>query len=196
MPLGANKAAIMGVAGTAAAADVVLLSEGAFTNQTTVSFTSEITSTYGEYIFGFYNISPASDSVDFQFQVNADGESGYNETITSTSFMAHGYEDGGGSSMNYQTAEDQANGTAFQTIADIVGNGADESLDGHLHLFNPSSTTYVKHFYARLSYYGADNSAKDSFPAGYFNFTAALTNVRFKFASGNFDGEIKLWGVK
>ena len=196
MPLGANKAAIMGVAGTAAAADVVLLSEGAFTNQTTVSFTSEITSTYGEYIFGFYNISPASDSVDFQFQVNADGESGYNETITSTSFMAHGYEDGGGSSMNYQTAEDQANGTAFQTIADIVGNGADESLDGHLHLFNPSSTTYVKHFYARLSYYGADNSAKDSFPAGYFNIAAAITDVQFKFASGYFDGEIKLWGVK
>ena len=196
MPLGANKAAIMGVAGTAAAADVVLLSEGAFTNQTTVSFTSEITSTYGEYIFGFYNISPASDSVDFQFQVNADGESGYNETITSTSFMAHGYEDGGGSSMNYQTAEDQANGTAFQTIADIVGNGADESLDGHLHLFNPSSTTYVKHFYSIINGYTEGNYSVANYAAGYINDTTAIDDIQFKMSSGNFDGTIKMWGVK
>ena len=166
------------------------------TDVATVSFTSSIDSTYKLFIFKFYDCNPASDGVYLTFQGSTDGGDNYNTTMTTTFFQAIHDEANSAATVAYQGGIDQGQGTAFQELADLVGNGADESCAGELFLFNPSNTTYVKHFYARLSYYGADNSAKDSFPAGYFNFTAALTNVRFKFASGNFDGEIKLWGVK
>ncbi len=166
------------------------------TDLASIVFTSGITSSYDEYMFVFTDINPVTDSADWTFQVNADGESGYNEIITSTSFSAHGYASGSGSSMNYQTAEDQANGTALQVLGDNVGNGADESLGGILNLYTPSNTTYVTHFISRLVYHGSDDSAKDSNVAGYFNITAAITDVQFKFSSGNFDGLIQMFGIR
>ena len=196
MPLGANKAAIMGVAGTAAAADVVLLNEGAFSDETTVSFTSSLTSTYAEYIFGFYNINPATDDATFQFQVNVDGESGYNETITSSSFYNFHWEADDAADIGYLTAQDQAEGTAFQDLHDALGNDADASVAGMLHIFNPSGTTYVKHFLYEGVGYRRNNGVNNNYVAGYINATGAVDDIQFKMSSGNFDGEIKVWGVK
>ena len=163
MPLGANKAAIMGVAGTAAAGDVVLLSSQTASGDASISFTSGITSTYGEYIFKYYNINPATNAMDFLVQFNVAGQSGYNETITSSAFMTHHYENDSSSGLAYSTGYDQAQGTAGQVIAENIGNGGDESASGELHLFNPSSTTYVKHFYGRSSMYAASDYAGDLF---------------------------------
>ena len=77
-----------------------------------------------------------------------------------------------------------------------VGNGADESIAGELHLFNPASTTYVKHFYSRINYYNESNQSQDAFAAGYINATDDVDAIRFEFTSGTFDGTIKMWGVK
>ena len=152
-------------------------------------------STYDEYMFVFTDIGPATDTADFTFQVNAAGASGFNETMTTTSFIAHGYESGSGSSINYQTAEDQAQGTAYQVLGDEIGNGSDESLAGILHIFTPANTTYVTNFYSRCTFYGADDSAKDEFCAGYVNITEAVDEIQFKMDSGNFDVVIQLFGV-
>ena len=195
MPLGANKAAIMGVAGTAVTGDVVLLSSQTASNSASIDFTSKITSKYVEYIFYFYNINPATDAQNFTFQVNASGQSGYNESIVSTFIQAYHNEAGTNAAVAYETNMDQV-GTSFQGLANSVGNGADESCSGELHLFNPSSTTYLKHWYSRVHTYYSGDYANDDLAGGYFNFTAALTNVQFKMASGNFDGIIKMWGVK
>ena len=81
MPLGAFKAALMGTAGVSTG-DVVLLSSQTASNSATISFTSDITSTYGEYIFRFYNINPVTDSTEFQFQCNATDSTSYDETMT------------------------------------------------------------------------------------------------------------------
>ena len=197
MPLGAFKAALMGTAGVSTA-DVVLLSTQTASNSATISFTSDITSTYGEYIFKFYNINPAVDDDEFTFQCNAVGASGYNETITSTYHYAMHREDDneGAVGLGYHAAHDQAQGTAFQDIAYDAGNATDEHMSGELHLFNPSNTTYVKHWYSHLmNAIGADG-ARDEFAAGYFNITAAIDDVQFKCTGGNFDGTIKMWGVK
>ena len=196
MPLGAFKAALMGTAGVSTAADVVLLHDTDYSDAASASITSGIGSTYGEYIFKFYNINPATDNVDFTFQANASGESDYNETMTTTYILAYHNENDAGPDVGYLDASDQAEGTGFQIIANAMGNGADESCAGELHLFNPASTTYVKHFYTRLQGYNKDNYANDMLSAGYFNVTAAITNVQFKMSSGNFDGTIKMWGVK
>ena len=195
MPLGAFKAALMGTAGVSAAGDVVLLHDTDYSDAASASITSGIDSTYGEYIFRFYNINPTTDKAEFGFQMDVSGSTDYDTTITSTSFFTYHKEDGTQTSLAYDTGQDQAEGTGFQTIGTDVGSGADESCAGELHLFNPASTTYVKHFYSRFQEYVGSGS-EEVYTAGYLNLTAALDKIQFKFASGNFDGTIKMWGVK
>ena len=196
MPLGAHKAAIMGVAGTAAAGDVVLLSSQTASDSGTISFTSGIDSTYGEYIFACYKIHARTDRANFHFQVNVAGESGYNETITSTAFRAYHAEDGNEALLQYLTAADQAQGTSFQRTTGDNTSDADGAAGIHLHLFNPSGTTYAKHFMS-TSVNNADHpNMHQQFISGYVNATGAIDEGQFKMSSGNFDGVIKLWGVK
>jgi len=195
MPLGANKSAIMGVAGVSAG-DVVLLSSQTASNSASIAFTSDITSTYGEYIFKFYAINPATDVTSFSFQANAVGASGYNETITSTFFRNYHAEDDSEAGFAYLPANDQAQGTAYQDLTEYQGNGADECSVGELHIFNPSSTTYLKQFFGVSSNYHRSNFHANYYYAGYLNVTAAIDEIQFKMSSGNFDGTIKMWGVK
>ena len=198
MPLGANKAAIMGVAGTAAAGDVVLLSSQTASNSASITFSSGITSTYGEYIFRFYNLNPVTDSVSFTFQVNATDGADYNDSaVTSTLFTAHHDEADSATGLTYQTGSDYAQSTSFiELYYAAIGNLADESAAGEFHLFNPSSTTYVKHFYSTMNGYTEGNYSVANYTGGYINDTTAIDDIQFKMSSGNFDGKIKMWGVK
>ena len=179
---------------------MVLLSTQTASNATSVSITSGITSTYGEYIFRFYNIHPATDSTEFSFQVNGAGESGFNETITSTQFRTYHPESGGVGGevkVSYDASRDQAEGTAYQELSAEVGSGNDESLAGELHLFNPSNTTYAKHFIWRGTACYSGNANYANWTAGYINTTTAIDEISFMFASGNVEsGTIKMWGVK
>ena len=197
MPLGAHKAAIMGVSGVSTA-DVVLIADNTSdtTDLTSVTFSSGIDSTYGEYIFKFYNIGPATDGAFLQFQVNAAGASGYDETITSAvTYQKHSEADA--TNWAYITDYDQANGTAYQNLITGIGNDADESAAGQLHLFNPASTTYAKHFLSNVvMYQGPAAGTSHFFVSGYINTTTAIDDINFKMSSGNFDGTIKMWGVK
>ena len=196
MPLGAFKAALMGTAGVSTE-NIVLLHDTDYSNVATASITSGITSTYGEYIFKFYNINPATDSTDFAFQVNATDGADYNDSaITSTWFRVLHDEADSATALAYLGNGHQAQGTAFQILARELGNGADESGAGELHLFNPSSTTYAKHFYATMQIYKQDNYSANLYAAGYINDTTAIDDIQFKMSSGNFDGTIKMWGVK
>ena len=153
-------------------------------------------STYPIYKFEFINIHPGTNAAFFTFQANAAGGSGYNETITSTMFVAYHEEDGSDSGLAYSTSGDQANGTAFQQIARGTRNEADDNCSGYLHLFNPSSTTFVKHYMACANTVGTAES--DVYhTAGYFNTTSAIDEIQFKMSSGNIDsGKIKLYGIK
>ena len=196
MPLGAFKAALMGTAGVSAGADVVLLHDQDYSDAASADITSGIDSTYGEYIFRFYNINAATDAANFTFQVNAAGGSGFNETITSSSFSSFHKEDDSAASLEYRTGYDLAEGTDYQIFSPQMGSGADESCAGELHLFNPASTTYVKHFLVRSMENRSDDYAWEMFVGGYINTTTAIDEISFKMASGNFDGTIKMWGVK
>ena len=196
MPLGAFKAALMGTAGVSTG-DVVLLSTQTASGSASISFTSDITSTYGEYIFKFYNMNPATDGVTFDFNMSTDSGSNYNVTKTTTAFMARHEEDDAPASLGYFTADDLAQGTGFAELTvKGVGNAADESCAGELHLFNPASTTYVKHFYSTMQTYSENIESHNGFHAGYGNTTSAVDAVRFQMGSGNMDGKIKMWGVK
>ena len=153
--------------------------------------------TYKEYLFTFNNIHGATDNERFQFQANIVGGADYNETMTTTVFRASHDEADTDTGVSYITALDQAQGTAFQTIGDYVGADADQSLSGSLSLFNPASTTFVKHFISRFSTAQAGDFAMDTFVSGYINTTSAIDDIQFKMSSGNIDaGDICLYGIK
>jgi hypothetical protein len=159
------------------------------------SFTSGIDNTYKLYIFKCFDIHPETNEANFNFQVNAASQSGYNETMTTTSFRASHDEADSSTALSYNAGKDQAEGTAYQTLAGFIGSDADQSCSGTLWLFDPSNTTYVKHFYTRFQAADADDFSLDHFPAGYINVTAAITGIDFKFSSGNMNGTIKMYGV-
>ena len=154
-------------------------------------------STYPIYYFEFINIHPATDGADLVWQVNTVGASGFNETITSTFFDAYHSEGGAGASNRYLTSYDQAQGTAYQYMTNAIGNDNDQNLSGSMYLYNPSSTTFVKHFMHTISTYTGDDYSENQFGAGYVNTTSAIDEIQFKINSGNFDaGKIKLYGIK
>jgi len=177
---------------------MTLLSTQTASSSSAISFTSGIDSTYKEYIFKFYDIHPSHASTSFQFNGSIDAGSNYNVTKTTTSFKAAHDEGGTDGALAYQTNHDLAQGTGFQNLASYgdSDNAADSSLAGTLHLFDPSSTTFIKHFIATTNYVANTPYSVNTFMAGYFNATDDIDAIQFKFSSNNIDaGTIKLYGV-
>ena len=174
-----------------------LISSQTASNSASISFTSGLNSTYKVYRFVFVNIRPATDAAEFQFNMSTDSGSNYNVTKTTTFFSArHSEDDTSEVGLTYFSANDLAQSTAFQDIYVNAGNGADENVCGELTLFNPSSTTYVKHFIARLQGYHNADSSFEYYIAGYGNTTSAVNAVRFQFSSGNISaGTIYLYAI-
>ena len=199
LPAGITNSSVSAVTSfaNASAGTLTLLSTQTASASATISFTTGLDSTYDEYIFKFINIHPATDDSSFTFNMSTDGGSNYNVTKTSSAFLAYHTEADDATLLAYSTSQDLAQSTAFQILTERIGNGNDECCSGSLTLFNPSSTTYVKHFISVANrYYFGDLSAND-FIAGYGNTTSAVNAVQFKFSSGNIDdGIIKLYGVK
>ena len=139
---------------------------------------------------------PSAQPSNFSFQVNASGQTGFNETITSTSFRAIHNEGNTDASLTYEAARDQAQGTAYQVMTAAQGTDADQSASGVLTLYAPSSTTYVKHFTSTVQFSHQSDYSIQSFTAGYVNVTAAIDEISFKFDTGNIDaGTIHMYGV-
>lgn len=164
-------------------------------NDSSVADTSSMTSAYDEYMFVMTDIAPATDQVTFEFQVNADGESGYNEVVTSTAWTVQ-HTDADYTELHYHAAEDLAQGTGKISMGNSRGNGSDESGAGILHLFTPSDTTYVTHYYGRSTFKTLSPGVKEEYFAGYINVTGAITDIQFNMDSGNFDGVIQVFGIK
>jgi hypothetical protein len=176
---------------------MVLLSEQTASSSANISFTSGIDSTYPIYKFEFINIHPATDGSVFEFNFSTDSGSNYNVTKTTTAFYAEHDEADTVTSLTYSTGADLAQSTNFQRLAPAVGNGSDENTSGTFQLFNPSSTTYVKHFISNINQYHFDNYTQNWYVAGYGNTTSAINAIRFQFSSGNIDdGIIKMYGIK
>ena len=175
---------------------LILLSTQTASSSATISFTSDINSTYKEYIFKFIGIHPATDNAHLKFQVNASGGSGFNETLTSTYWFAYHYESDSGQDIAYDTNADLAQSTSFQSITENIGSDNDHNACGTLRLFNPSSTTFVKHFISEFQTSAGNDYSRNDYVAGYFNITSAIDEIQFKMSSGNMDsGTIKMYGL-
>ena len=172
-----------------------LISTQTASSSSTISFTSGIDSTYDEYVFKFYDIHPATNSASLTFNGSSDTGSNYNVTKTTSVFRAYHEQSGASSALGYRTSDDLAQSTNFQILNFEINNDNDSSGVGELKLFNPSSTTFVKHFIQTGNCVQSTYTRND-FVAGYFNTTSVIDAVQFKMSSGNIDsGVIKLYGI-
>ena len=180
-----------------ATGNMVLLSSQTASASASISFTTGIDSTYKEYQFYLINCHPATNNTNFSFNLSTDGGANYNVTKTTTAFIAYANEAGTDAGLQYQTGSDLAQSTGFQIFNEVTGNSNDDSSSGILTLFNPSSTTYVKHFIAINQKSNNTDYSVNQFTAGYANTTSAINAIQFKFVSGNIDdGIILMYGIK
>ena len=173
--------------------DMVLVSSATASSSASIEFTL---GDYKEYKFFFVNIHPASDNVDLLFQASTDGGSTYATTLTDTFFNAWHNEANTDTTLAYGSGEDAAQSTSFERLCENFGTDNDQNGCGIFTLFNPSSTTYVKHFISKFNNYTYNDYTRNDFVAGYFNTTSAVNAIQFKMSSGNIDdGKILMFGI-
>jgi hypothetical protein len=177
-----------------------LLSTQTASNSASLSFTTGIDSTYKEYQFWFIDIVGRTQRASLEFNLSTDAGSNYNVAKTTTSFITYNNEAGNDTSLSYQTNFDLAQGTGNQNLAFNIANTGQGSASGSMSLFNPASTTYVKHFISTGSQKWITSDLTEfytggSYSAGYGNTTSAVNAVRFQMSSGNMDGTILMYGI-
>jgi len=178
------------------AGSLVLLTTNTASSSASVSFTSGIDSTYSEYLFLFNNIHPATDGANFTFNASTDSGSNYNVTATTTLFQAYHNEADSSTGLSYSSTHDHAQDTDYKKLGIAFDNDNDSSGSGYLHLFEPSSTTFVKHYLGIVQESQNDAFCQAEHYAGYFNTTSAIDAIQFKMSSGNIDaGTIQMFGV-
>jgi hypothetical protein len=199
LPAGITNASVSAVTSfaNASGATLTLLSTQTASASASISFTTGLDSTYDAYEFHFMNIHPATDGAEFEFNFSTDGGSNYNVTKTTIYFEAYNNEAGTPSALEYVASRDLAQGTGFQVLMQNLDNENDACGTGILTLFNPASTTYVKHFISNIQYDYDGDYTINAYISGYANTTSAVNAIRFQMNSGNIDdGIIKLYGVK
>jgi hypothetical protein len=178
-----------------ATGNMVLLSSQTASNSASIAFTSGINSTYKEYQFWFDNLVPATNNVMFGVNFSTDGGSTYSVTKTSNWFQSLHLEDDANAYLNYRDENDLAQSTAIQKITFGVRTSAsDEGVCGTINFYNPSSTTYVKHYMCDT--HSTRDWSHRVFCTGYCNTTSAVNAVKFEFDSGNISaGTILMYGI-
>jgi len=178
---------------------LVLLSTVTASSSSTVTFDSGIDSTYKEYVFKFINIHPSTDDSGNGVNLNVnfrDGSTAYDATKTTSYFSTYHNEGDSSTGLAYSTSFDLAQGTGVAILGSGTGGDADQSASGEMILFDPSSTTFVKHFISKVHNSQSDDHATTNFVAGYCNVTAAIDGVQFSTNTGNIEsGTFKLYGV-
>ena len=188
--------------GSVAPGSMVFIKKLTASSSSTLSFvdgSSDVVldDTYKEYLFTFNNIHPETDNTILKFNASVDSGSNYNVTKTTTSFDAFHSEADDAAQIGYNTSHDLAQSTAAQTLLRDIGNANDESASGYLRLFNPSSTTFVKHFISTGNSHQHQSISVNQYNAGYFNTTSAIDAIQFSMSSDAIDaGDICLYGIK
>jgi len=205
MPLGANKVALLGSSGVVTDTSV-LLATGTTAGAASIEFTSLIDSTYKQYVFKFYNCAPITNSQELQMITSTDGGSTYGVTTTSTHFNALHYTTwSAATSLSYESSRDLAQSTSPHKFTTNMANSTQSAggnnipganFGGEFILYNPASTTYVKHWTSKYSYNFYIAGTINAFSAGYVNTTSAVNAIKFYSSSGNIEGTIKMWGVR
>jgi hypothetical protein len=199
LPAGITNASVADVTSFANASGgtLILLSTQTASSSATISFTTGLDSTYDAYEIHIINARPATNNTDLRFQGSSNGGSSYGLTVTDTFFQAYHAENGTSGILEYAGGRDIAQGSGDIILTNGIKSDADNAVSGVLQLYNPSSTTYVKHYISRCSSNWDSDGEMDTYKSGYFNTTSAVNALVFKMGSGNIaDGVFKLYGLK
>ena len=187
--------AVTALPATVSGGGLNLISTQTASSSASIDFTSGIDSTYKEYIFKLYDIHPTNDGVDIRVNFR-DGGSSFDATKTSSFFWTYHDEGGSTTILQYSTGRDLAQSTSADALSGNIGADNDQSGVATLHLFDPSNTTFVKHYIATSNVYEDGNYTINSYSAGYCNTTSAIDGVQFIMSSGTIQsGTIKMYGV-
>ena len=189
--------------GSVSSGSITFIKKLTASSSSTLSFVDGASSvvldnTYKVYLFTFNNIHPSAENPNFAFNLSVDSGSNYNVSKATTYFRTQNGESGSGAELGYETGLDLANATGIQKISKEAGNDNDQGVSGHFHLFNPSSTTFVKHFNCQTNnnFKYSEPYAYSNYIAGYGNTTSAVDAIQFSFSSGSIDsGDIVLYGI-
>ena len=189
--------------GSVSSGSITFIKKLTASSSSTLSFVDGASSvvldnTYKVYLFTFNNIHPSAENPNFAFNLSVDSGSNYNVSKATTYFRTQNGESGSGAELGYETGLDLANATGIQNISKEAGNDNDQGVSGHFHLFNPSSTTFVKHFICQTNnnFKYSEPYAYSNYIAGYGNTTSAVDAIQFSFSSGSIDsGDIVLYGI-
>ena len=189
--------------GSVSSGSITFIKKLTASSSSTLSFVDGASSvvldnTYKVYLFTFNNIHPSAENPNFAFNLSVDSGSNYNVSKATTYFRTQNGESGSGAELGYETGLDLANATGIQKISKDAGNDNDQGVSGHFHLFNPSSTTFVKHFICQTNnnFKYSEPYAYSNYIAGYGNTTSAVDAIQFSFSSGSIDsGDIVLYGI-
>jgi hypothetical protein len=197
LPAGINDASVASITALAqvsAGDGITLISSQTASASASLSFTG-IDSTYRTYLFKFINIHPSTQA-EFKFNLSTDGGSSYNVAKTTTYIRTQHDEADTTTELSYDTGRDAAQSTSALSITLGIGSESDSNFGGYFYLFNPSSTTYVKHFIINISNTHVNTYANQNLIAGYGNTTSAINAVQFTMSSGNIDaGTIHMYGI-
>ena len=198
LPAGINDASVASISALAQVSGgdgITLISSQTASNSASISFTTGIDSTYRTYLFKFINIHALTNTDLFRFNMSTDGGSNYNVTKTSTWFEAYHSESGAGGAITYDVSSDLAQSTSDQRIVRAMYTASDANASGYMYLFNPSSTTYVKHFMSNCNNVQYEDYSQQYIMAGYGNTTSAINAIIFRMETGNFNGTIQMYGI-
>jgi hypothetical protein len=190
-----------GLEATLSGGSMVFIKKLTASSSSTLSFVNGssdvvLDSTYKEYVFIFKDIHHSEADRNLGFNLSIDSGSNYNVAKTTTFFYATHSEDDGGGAIEYRTGTDLAQGTGVQTMMQGIKGDNDSSGAGYMHLFNPGSTTFVKHFLCNNTLMQDNTLTQNTYIGGYGNTTSAVDAIQFSVNSGNIDaGTITLYGI-
>tara|TARA_Y100000592_G_scaffold63924_1_gene99638 strand:+ start:636 stop:1298 length:663 start_codon:yes stop_codon:yes gene_type:complete len=152
--------------------------------------------TYPVYLFKLINLHVASSGTLMRIFGSTDSGSNYNVAMTTSYHYAGHLEDDSATFLAIENrgGENATNGIYF---TDTIGADNDQSISGTVILFNPSSTTFVKHYMTEINNAGDPQTQSNHvFTGGYMNTTSAVDAIKFQADTGNIDsGTIKLYGI-
>ena len=151
---------------------------------------------YDEFVFKCINVHASSSGENFHLEGSTDTGSSYGVTKTTTQFQAKNNEADDDAALQYSAAGDLAQETDPIDIGRSINTGNDECLCADITIFNPSSTTFVKHFISVENEIYTSPGILQNYTAGYFNTTSAIDAFKFSFSGGTIDaGQISLYGI-
>lgn len=169
----------------------VLLDTQTASGSSELTFTSDIDSSYDNYIFIGTSIIPATDGAELRIRTSSNGGTSYDSGGTDYQYEYEGRDTSPASTSG------QSTGASSIMMVAAIGNDSTsgESFDFEARMSNPASTSVRTSFYGRGT--GMTTGAvrfRNEF-SGERKEKAAVNAVRFYMSSGNMSGTIRMYAI-